>query len=203
VRTIRFSRVSRNGGSHFLITDDAIIWHSRHFPDSDRRANAEVQHSRWQWAAIDRFEFVPAPKEFNGPPYFKGLTILGFRILRARERYGARRRRIYWLCAWPTAGTYDAAAAERLPWPRYEQDRGRPYSVRVWRARHVKRFTSHRELFEGKYWIIAGYHGFSRRQWWIIARAVRKRSEGRLSIDFSVIPRRVRLRLPWLSTFRP
>jgi len=202
MRTIRFSSVRRSHGSHFLITDDAIIWHSRDFPDSDRRAGVQVQQKRWEWAVIDRFEFVPVPEWLSRPPYFKGLAIFGLRILRARQRYGARHRQKYWLCAWPTAEADGAAAAERLPWPDYEQDRGRTYSLRVWRTRHVKRFTSHRELFEGKYWVIVEYHGFSRRQWRIIARAVRKRSGGRLDIDFSVIPRRVRLRLPWLSTFR-
>lgn len=197
MRTIRFSRVRRNEGNHFLITDEGIIHHSRHFPDSDRRANAEVSQSKWWWDEIDRFEFVPVPDGYYGPTYFKGLTILGFRILRARDRYSGRRRRGYWLCAWPTAEDYNAAAAQRLPWPRYQQDPRRRESLRVWRARHVKGFASHRELFAGKYWVIAGYRRFSRRRWWIIAGAVRKRSEGRLSLDFSVIPRRVRLRLPW------
>ena len=197
MRTIRFSRVRRDEGSHFLITDGGIIWHTRNFPDIDRRANANVRHSRWPWAEVDRFEFVPVPERFNEPPYFKGLSVLGFRILRARVRYGARRRQRYWLCAWPTAEAHDAAAAERLPWPRYQQDTRRTYSLRVWKASQVRGFTSHRELSEGEYWVIAGYRAFSRRRWWIIARAVRRHSGGRLTLDFSTIPRRVRLRLPW------
>jgi hypothetical protein len=135
MRTIRFSRVRRDGGSHFLITDDGLIWHSRRFPDSDRRANVQVRHEKWLWTEIDRFEFVPVPKTMMLDAYYRrSFWLLGRRLVhwpRLGLVHWLRPRQRLRLCAWPTAEIRSTPSTELQPWPYEQQDYRRRETLRV------------------------------------------------------------------------
>lgn len=170
MRTLRFSR---RRGHYLFITDDGFIVHARHHDYDRSHGGAFATHETWRWTEIDRFEFFRLP-----------------------DHAQYRRHWVYELYAVPTDECRRTLSRERPPLNRGKLDPR--HSLRVWRLSQVRTYRNDRSLSTTRWegapsgWVVWGSDSFRRWQWRGIARAIRKRAQGRLTLDTSVLYQRRR-----------
>ena len=187
-----------HGRDRLFVMGDGFVVHHRHLDYDRSHGGAFVLQNRWRWTEIDRFEFVIPKLTFvDRPAQFEG-------------RYWK-----YSLCAWPTEEYRRTRLGTRNPQPErklyeakpdpYHHDISRD-SVRIrlsqvkkisWNDRAISHVDSWNDLEkpeddDRRAWFICGSEDLSRRQWRRLAWAVRRRTQGRLTLETSFVRKRFR-----------